>query len=88
MLRKRLKLIGSTLRSRSDKYKAALVIDFVRDCGALLGLPDGTGAAAAAASAVVVKPIVDSVYAFADVEQAHARMQANLNVGKIVLSLL
>jgi NADPH:quinone reductase-like Zn-dependent oxidoreductase len=33
----------------------------------------------------VLKPVVDSVYPFAEIREATARMERNENVGKIVL---
>jgi putative PIG3 family NAD(P)H quinone oxidoreductase len=75
VLRKRLTIIGSTLRSRSDDYKARLVADFSAEA-----LPQfGEGGA--------LVPVVDSVVPWSEVRAAHERMEANLNVGKIVLSL-
>jgi NADPH:quinone reductase-like Zn-dependent oxidoreductase len=32
-----------------------------------------------------VRPVIDSVFDWVDVEKAHARMEANENVGKIIL---
>ena len=34
-----------------------------------------------------IKPIVDSVYNLEDVGEAHKRMEANLNMGKIILKV-
>jgi len=72
LLAKRLTLSASTLRNRSEEYKAQLVDSFSRDFYA--DLVNGT-----------IKPIIDSVYPWQQVEQAHEKMAKNENVGKLVL---
>ncbi|NBC66419.1 MAG: zinc-binding dehydrogenase [Bacteroidetes bacterium] len=73
ILRKRLTIKGSTLRNRSDEYKMKLTKVFKQKA---LGLfSDGT-----------LKPIIDSVYDWSDVEEAHSKMKNNLNAGKIILT--
>lgn len=74
LLAKRITISASTLRNRSDSYKAKLVIDFMADFYHLLTL--GT-----------IKPVIDSVYSWTDVELAHAKMAANKNIGKLVLTV-
>jgi tumor protein p53-inducible protein 3 len=72
VLTNRLRIIGSTLRSRSLEEKAALTAAFVRDV--LPGLADGS-----------LLPVVDRSYPLCEAALAHHRMAANENVGKIVL---
>jgi putative PIG3 family NAD(P)H quinone oxidoreductase len=72
LLAKRLTLSASTLRNRSDDYKAQLVENFSNDFYA--DLVNGK-----------IKPIIDSVYSWQHVEQAHDKMANNENVGKLVL---
>ena len=72
LLAKRLTLSASTLRNRSEEYKAQLVDSFSRDFYA--DLVNGT-----------IKPIIDSVYPWQQVEQAHEKMAQNKNIGKLVL---
>lgn len=72
LIQKRQSLIGLVMRSRSTTEKVELTQAFVRSSLPLLG--DGR-----------LKPLVDSVFELADVAQAHQRMEANLNLGKIVL---
>ena len=72
LLAKRLTLSASTLRNRSEEYKAQLVDSFSRDFYA--DLVNGT-----------IKPIIDSVYPWQQVEQAHEKMAQNNNIGKLVL---
>lgn len=73
ILRKRLTIKGSTLRNRSDEYKMELTKEFKQK--ALKFFTDGT-----------IKPIIDSVFDWSDVEEAHSRMKKNLNAGKIILT--
>jgi len=72
VLGKRLRIIGSTLRSRPLEEKTALTATFVRDV--LPGLADGS-----------LLPVVDRSYPLREAAEAHRRMAANENVGKIVL---
>lgn len=72
LLAKRLHVIGTTLRSRAVRDKIELTRRFANF--ALPRLADGR-----------LRPIVDSVYAFEDAAEAHRRMEANANIGKIVL---
>ncbi|PAU93038.1 NADPH:quinone oxidoreductase [Aliifodinibius salipaludis] len=73
ILRKRLSIMGSTLRNRSEEYKIDLTNDFASNTLSLF--EDG-----------VLNPIIDSVYNWSDAEEAHERMQNNKNTGKIVLT--
>jgi putative PIG3 family NAD(P)H quinone oxidoreductase len=72
ILAKRLRIIGSTMRSRPLEEKVALTAAFVRDV--LPGLADGS-----------LLPVVDRSYPLREAALAHRRMAANENVGKIVL---
>jgi tumor protein p53-inducible protein 3 len=68
----RVRIIGSTLRSLDGAARVRLVRDF--SAFALPRLADGR-----------LAPVVDSVFDWTDAAAAHARMEANANVGKIVL---
>ncbi len=72
ILRKRLTVVGSALRSRALEEKITLVQEFGARILPLL-----------AARRVV--PVVDTVLDLPDIAAAHARMERNLNLGKIVL---
>jgi len=74
VLRKRASILGTTLRSRSNTYKAELASAFSRDC--LGGFSDGS-----------LKPVLDSVFSLEDIAQAHKKMEENTNIGKIVLKI-
>lgn len=73
LLRKRLSIMGSTLRSRTLEYKIELTKTFQDACLDLI--KSGT-----------IKPVVDSIYGWEDTEEAHQRMSENKNTGKIVLT--
>ncbi|MEM6429988.1 MAG: NAD(P)H-quinone oxidoreductase [Deinococcota bacterium] len=74
MMSKRLSLKGSTLRSRPLHEKISLKEQFIKRFWRLVE----QGA---------IYPVIDSVFAIQDAEQAHAHMLDNRNVGKIVLSV-
>jgi len=73
ILRKRLTIRGSTLRNRDAEYKMRLTSDFMSY--AEDHFSDGT-----------IKPVIDSVFNWQDVEEAHQLMQKNKNTGKIILT--
>ena len=72
LFRKRGSLITSTLRNRTLDEKAALTRDFDRDVLPLLA--EGR-----------IRPVIDRVFDWTEVVAAHQYMEANRNVGKIVL---
>ncbi len=74
LLRKRLQLTGTTLRSRSPEYKRQLVADFRTQIW-----PHFADRS--------VRPVVDSIYDWELVADAHRYMEANANIGKIVLTI-
>ena len=74
VLRKRIHLMGSTLRARSLAYKIDLTQAFYAYCCPKF-------------ESGVFKPVIDSVVSWKEVGAAHKRMEANLNIGKIVLTL-
>ena len=72
LMAKRQSLVGITMRGRSVLEKIELSRAFTRTTLPLFS--DGR-----------LKPLVDSVFALSDVARAHERMEANQNLGKIVL---
>ncbi len=72
VLRKRLAVMGSTLRNRTLEYKIELVKSFW--CHAAAALHDGR-----------LQPVIDQVFDWTEVAHAHAKMESNSNQGKIVL---
>lgn len=75
LLVKRHRLQGSSLRPLPLAEKTAAIERFRTQFGA--ALEKGT-----------IRPIIDSVFPAADVKLAHARMEANTNLGKIILTWL
>jgi len=73
LLRKRLALVGSTLRPRSVAYKTMLAQALRAQVWPLLE----SGA---------VKPVIHQVFPAAKAAEAHALMESSAHVGKIVLS--
>lgn len=73
LLSKRATIVGTTLRNRSDEYKAQLVDAFAQACipafeiGRLL-------------------PNVDTVYGIEDVATTHQRLEANQTAGKLIVA--
>ena len=72
ILFKRIRIQGSTLRARSLAYKARLTKDLQDFAWERFATGD-------------FKPIIDSVYDWTEVVAAHKYMEANKNIGKIVL---
>ena len=71
---RRLTIQGSTLRSRSRKYKRNLVTDFV-------------GRFAGRIAAGSLKPVIYANFDWLEINRAHALMESNQNRGKIVLTV-
>ena len=74
ILRKRLQITGSTLRSRELSYKIDLTNAFKEQVWGHFS----TGR---------LKPVIDSVFDWKEVTKGHQRMEENENVGKIVLAV-
>jgi len=73
LLRRRVHLFGTVLRSRPLEEKIALAREFSSVVLPLL-------------SSERIRPVVDSVFAFKDIAKAHERMESNATFGKIVLT--
>ena len=73
VLRKRLTITGSTLRPRSLEFKTAIASALKEKVWPLIA----SGA---------IKPVIHSTFAAADAAGAHALMESNQHVGKIVLT--
>jgi NADPH2:quinone reductase len=71
LLGKRATIIGSTLRSRSDAYKAQLIASFSRTC--LSSFAEGE-----------LLPVIDTCFAAADIGQAHSKLEDNASMGKLI----
>ncbi len=74
LLQKRLQVIGSTLRARALDYQIQLTRDFSQFAMPLFS--NGR-----------LKPVIDRIFAWHEVREAHRYMESNQNAGKIVLAL-
>jgi putative PIG3 family NAD(P)H quinone oxidoreductase len=72
VLRKRLQIVGTSLRMRPLEEKISAARAFDRDVGKLL-------------AAGTVRPVVDRVFPMEDAADAHAYMESDSNFGKLVL---
>lgn len=71
---KRLKIMGSTLRSRALDYQIALARAFWEKYER-----EFAGGS--------LKPVIDRVFDWKEVKEAHRYMEANLNIGKVLLKV-
>ena len=74
VMRHRLTLTGSTLRPRSNQFKALLAQEI-----RTLAWPLVTGGA--------IRPVMDQTFPLAEAAAAHARMEGGTHIGKIVLAV-
>ncbi|KAJ1030484.1 hypothetical protein NDA16_001393 [Ustilago loliicola] len=85
ILFKRLRIEGSTLRSRTVDYQSDLVQGFVQEKGLerlISGArKDGDGKGEGS------KLVIHKVYSWKDIKEAHDEMEANKNVGKIIITV-
>jgi len=74
LMAKRIQLTGTLLTPRSDQYKADLTADFASSAYDLF-------------KNQTLKPIVDRVFPFEEMQKAHEYMENNKNTGKIVVKM-
>lgn len=74
IMSKRIQLTGTLLTPRSDAYKAALTTEFASNLMELF-------------SNNKLRPVVDQVFSFEQIQQAHKHMENNKNIGKIILKV-
>jgi putative PIG3 family NAD(P)H quinone oxidoreductase len=74
LLHKRVRIVASTLRSRSLDYRARLVEEFTQQC-----LPKFASGE--------LRPIVDRILPWQQVGDAHRVLEENRNIGKVVLAV-
>jgi NADPH:quinone reductase len=74
IMSRRLTLTGSTLRPRSDDFKAALADEIAANVWPLFANGE-------------LAPVMDKVFPLVEAAAAHARMEAGSHVGKIVLEV-
>lgn len=74
IMSRRLTLTGSTLRPRSDAFKAALADEIAANVWPLFANRE-------------LAPVMDKAFPLAEAAAAHARMEAGQHIGKIVLEV-
>ncbi|CAE7060456.1 unnamed protein product [Rhizoctonia solani] len=74
LLYKRIRIQGSTLRARSPEYQAALIKRLWGECGSRFESGD-------------LKVYIHKTYKWTEVAEAHKEMEANKNMGKIVVEI-
>ncbi|WP_039916357.1 NAD(P)H-quinone oxidoreductase [Cellvibrio mixtus] len=74
LMLKRLTLTGSTLRAQSTEAKARIAQELEEQVWPLL-------------NSKKIKPVIDSMFPFAEVVNAHERMESNRHIGKIILTV-
>jgi len=74
ILRKRLHIIGTVLRARSQQEKIAVTTAFAREVTPLLG--EGT-----------IQPVIDTVFPLEQIQDAHRRLESNATFGKVALTI-
>lgn len=74
LMAKRVQLTGTLLTPRSDEYKAELTTDFSAKTLDLFANNQ-------------LRPIVDQIFTFDQIQQAHEYMENNKNTGKIIIKI-
>jgi NADPH:quinone reductase-like Zn-dependent oxidoreductase len=74
LMARRLTMTGSTLRPRSDEFKALLAQEIAANAWPFV--EDGQ-----------LRPVMDSVFPLAEAAAAHARLESGEHIGKIVLEM-
>ncbi len=74
IMRKRLRLSGSTMKARGPAEKARLAAGLRETIWPLI-------------EAGKIKPVIDEVFALKDAAEAHTRMESGAHIGKIVLKI-
>jgi NADPH:quinone reductase-like Zn-dependent oxidoreductase len=74
IMQRRLKVTGSTLRTRDEVFKQQMKQKLLQHVWPLLA--NGT-----------IKPVIDKVFPMADASVAHAHMESSAHKGKIILQV-
>ena len=75
VMMRRLTLTGSTLRPRSDTFKAALADEIASNAWPLFASGE-------------LSPVMDQTFPLAEAAAAHARMESSAHIGKIILEVV
>jgi len=79
LMRKRLHIIGTTLRVRPTEYQAGLISRFTKEAAGSITGKDGNGE---------LRTYIDKVYPWDRIQDAHRDIAANTNIGKIVMEVV
>lgn len=82
LLAKRARLLTSTLKARSDGYKAHLISEFSKNA-----LPYFAEPAMVGGEKVILKAVIDKQFPLEQVVDAHKYVLENKNIGKVVLKI-
>src|SRR5699024_1661743 len=74
LMTKRIQLTGTLLTPRSNQYNAELTTDYAQKALSLY-------------TSEKLKTKINKIYPLEEVQQAHEQMEANKNIGKIILSV-
>src|SRR5690625_8046970 len=74
LMMKRIQLTGTLLTPRSDDYKAKLTKEFISNTYKLFENEQ-------------LKPIIDNIFPFEQIQQSHEHMEQNKNIGKIIVDM-
>nr|XP_039248259.1 quinone oxidoreductase PIG3-like [Styela clava] len=80
LLAKRASLLTTTLKSRSNEYKARLISEFSRNA-----LPYFVKPAIVHGQEIRLKPIIDKEFKLESASDAHRHVLGNKNIGKVLL---
>jgi len=86
LMKKRASLRSTSLRSRSKEYKANLIERFVTEVLPYIN-SNSSHNSTTKQQPCQLKLVVDSMYPLEQAEEAYHKLQANLNVGKIILTV-
>jgi len=79
LLHKRLRIQGSTLRSRTPAYQADLIARFSREVMGKITGSEGDGG---------IRTYIHKVYPWTHIQDAHREMADNKNIGKIIAEVI
>jgi putative PIG3 family NAD(P)H quinone oxidoreductase len=74
ILRKRLHIVGTVMRARSLPEKISTTAAFAKEVVPLLARE-------------IIQPVIDSVFALENIQDAHRRLESNETFGKVVLTI-
>jgi NADPH2:quinone reductase len=74
IMKKRLKITGSTLRPRDNQFKSEIAANLLKNVWPLLA--DGT-----------IKPVIDKIFPLEDIIDAHTYLERGEHFGKVILKI-